>query len=103
LPIYPALFIACGAVVYLLRKNQRAIFATAVTILLLWQMAESFIIRPNYLAYFSQVVGGPSRGYEHLVDSSADWGQDLPALRTWLDEHAAMVGGKPLYLAYFGG
>ena len=102
LPIYPALFIACGAVVYLLRKNQRAIFATAVTILLLWQMAESVVIRPNYLAYFNEIAGGPGRGYQHLVDSSLDWGQDLPALKTWLDGHPTLVDGKPLYLAYFG-
>jgi hypothetical protein len=102
LPIYPALFIACGAVVYLLHKNQRAIFATAATILLLWQVAESFAIRPNYLAYFNEVAGGPSRGYSHLVDSSLDWGQDLPGLKTWLDGHPTLVAGKPLYLAYFG-
>jgi hypothetical protein len=102
LPIYPALFIACGAVVYLLHKNRRAIFATAVTILLLWQVAESFAIRPNYLAYFNEIAGGPGRGYSHLVDSSLDWGQDLPGLKTWLDGHPALVAGKPLYLAYFG-
>jgi hypothetical protein len=102
LPIYPALFIACGAVVYLLHGNQRAIFATAATILLLWQMAESFVIRPNYLTYFNEAAGGPGRGYSHLVDSSLDWGQDLPALKTWLDGHPTLVDGKPLYLAYFG-
>src|SRR6266436_3173581 len=37
-----------------------------------------------------------------LADSSVDWGQDLPALKTWLDNHPAIVNGKPLYLAYFG-
>jgi hypothetical protein len=71
-------------------------------ILLVWQIGESFAIRPNYLAYFNEIAGGPSHGYKHLVDSSVDWGQDLPALKTWLDEHRAIVDGKPLYLAYFG-
>ena len=102
LPIYPALFIGCGAVVYLLRQNRRTIFIAAVAILFLWQIGESFAIRPNYLAYFNEVAGGPARGYEHLVDSSVDWGQDLPALKRWLDAHPAIVDGKPLYLAYFG-
>jgi len=102
LPIYPALFIGCGAVVHLARKNRPAIFATAVGIILFWQIAESLAIRPNYLAYFNEVAGGPSRGYQHLADSSVDWGQDLPALKTWLDNHSAIVNGKPLYLAYFG-
>jgi hypothetical protein len=58
--------------------------------------------RPNYLAYFNQIAGGPSRGYLHLVDSSLDWGQDLPALKTWIDNHEAIVDRKPIYLAYFG-
>jgi len=102
LPIYPALFIGCGAVVHLARKNRPAIFATAVGIILFWQIAESLAIRPNYLAYFNEVAGGPSRGYQHLADSSVDWGQDLPALKTWLDNHSVIVNGKPLYLAYFG-
>jgi hypothetical protein len=102
LPVYPALIVGCGAVVYLLHQNRRTIFAAAGAILLLWQIGESFAIRPNYLAYFNEVAGGPSRGYKHLVDSSVDWGQDLPALKTWLDEHPAIVVGKPLYLAYFG-
>jgi len=70
--------------------------------LLLWQIGESLAIRPNYLAYFNEAAGGPARGYTHLVDSSADWGQDLPALKTWLDDHATIIDGKPLYLAYFG-
>jgi len=69
---------------------------------LFWQVGESFAVRPNYLAYFNELAGGPSRGYQHLVDSSLDWGQDLPALKTWLEAHPKIVDGKPLYLAYFG-
>jgi hypothetical protein len=102
LPIYPALFVGCGAVVYLLRENHRTICAAAVAILLFWQIAESFAIRPNYLAYFNEAAGGPICGYKHLADSSVDWGQDLPALKTWLDDHREIVDAKPLYLAYFG-
>jgi len=102
LPIYPVLFIACGAVALFLHANRRAIFVSAAAILLWWQIGESFAVRPNYLAYFNQIAGGPSRGYEHLVDSSLDWGQDLPALKSWIDNNGALVDGKPLYLAYFG-
>jgi hypothetical protein len=102
LPIYPALFIGCGAVVHLASKNRTAILAGAVGIILFWQIGESVAIRPSYLAYFNEVAGGPGHGYMHLADSSVDWGQDLPALKTWLDNHPAIVNGKPLYLAYFG-
>jgi hypothetical protein len=102
LPIYPTLFIACGALTFLAQKDKRTIFTGAVAVLLCWQIGESVAVRPNYLAYFNQIAGGPSRGYQHLVDSSLDWGQDLPALKRWIDNHHADVDGKPLYLAYFG-
>ncbi len=102
LPMYPVLFVACGAAGFLLSKNFRMIGAGAIAMLFCWQIGESLAIRPDYLAYFNEVSGGPARGYKHLVDSSLDWGQDLPALRTWLDNNKASVDGKPLYLAYFG-
>ena len=58
---------------------------------------------PNYLAYFNRIAGGPANGYKHLVDSSLDWGQDLPGLKRWLKEHDLDSPGKtPVYLAYFG-
>lgn len=102
LPIYSALFIGCGAVVDLLRRNQRVLFAGAIAVLLFTQIGESVAVRPNYLAYFNQIAGGPGRGYQHLVDSSLDWGQDLPSLKTWIDNQAEIVGSRPLYLNYFG-
>jgi hypothetical protein len=102
LPIYPALFIACGACAYLFRGERQFLGRSVVAFLLLWQSAESFIVRPDYLAYFNQLAGGPRSGYRHLVDSSLDWGQDLPALKTWLNGNAGCIAGKPVYLAYFG-
>jgi hypothetical protein len=59
-----------------------------VGLALVWFVAESFRIRPHYLAYFNQLVGGPAQGCHHLVDSSLDWGQDLPGLKAWLEEQA---------------
>jgi hypothetical protein len=67
-----------------------------------WQIIESSLLRPDYLTYFSQVAGGPKNGYKHLVDSSVDWGQDLPVLKSWLDHHLDTSATTRLYLAYFG-
>ena len=102
LPLYPVLFIACGACAQLVYRKHKGIAAAVVAILLLWHIGESFAIRPDYLAYFNQVAGGALHGYKHLVDSSLDWGQDLPALKMWLDAQQPAVNRKPLYLAYFG-
>jgi hypothetical protein len=75
-----------------------------VTIVLLsWHAVESVRISPHYLAYVNQLAGGPSNGYKHLADSSLDWGQDLPALKQWLDRQGLQPQGAPrVYLSYFG-
>jgi hypothetical protein len=102
LPIYPALFVICGGATILCRGKRAFITGGAIALLLIWQIVESLAIRPDYLAYFNETVGGPHHGYEHLVDSSLDWGQDLPALKRWLDDNHSVVDGKQLYLSYFG-
>lgn len=77
--------------------------AVVVLALVAWHIGESIAIWPNYLAYFNRLAGGPSEGYRHLADSSLDWGQDLPALKTWLDEQGLEhPGAAPVYLSYFG-
>jgi hypothetical protein len=102
LPVYPAIFIACGACAYFFRNQGLRLCASLVVLLLGWQSMESLLIRPHYLAYFNQVAGGPANGSKHLVDSSLDWGQDLSSLNTWLAEHKAPLSGKSVYLGYFG-
>jgi hypothetical protein len=44
------------------------------------------------------LAGGPSNGDKVLVDSNLDWGQDLPALKTWMDRN----GIDRVNLSYFG-
>jgi hypothetical protein len=64
---------------------------------------ESLWRWPNYLTYFNQLAGRPSSAYRHLVDSSLDWGQDLPALQRWLvEDNLYGTSTEKTYLAYFG-
>jgi hypothetical protein len=102
LPIYPAIFIACGACAYFVRMQSGKAVAIFAGGMLCWQIVESSLLRPDYLSYFNQVAGGPKDGYKHLVDSSLDWGQDLPVLKNWLDHHFDASATTRLYLAYFG-
>src|SRR5438552_14021706 len=102
LPIYPAIFIACGACTYFFRSQSGKAVAVFAGAMLCWQIIESSLLRPDYLTYFNQLAGGPKNGYKHLVDSSLDWGQDLPALKSWLDHHFDASASTRLYLAYFG-
>jgi hypothetical protein len=100
LPIYPALYIFAGAAASAWQQRPRW-FKLSVALSLGWLVVDSVAIRPHYLAYFGPQAGGPREGYKRLVDSSLDWGMDLPGLRQWLDVHNP--GAKvPLFLAYFG-
>ena len=47
---------------------------------------------PHYLSYFNVAAGGPANGYNILVDSNVDWGQDLLRLQQWMaDEEVARI------------
>jgi len=97
LPIYPVLFILCGRAADWLRRPER-IGKWAVPILTVLCAAAALRVHPHYLAYFNLLASGPGNGYRHLVDSSLDWGQDLPGLKAWLDRNRPST----VYLSYFG-
>jgi hypothetical protein len=98
-PVYPVLFILTGALgPWLCRPLGWG--ALVVAGLLAWHVGESLRVAPHYLAYFNELAGGPSGGSQHLVDSSLDWGQDLPGLKAWLAAHR--LPGEDVYLAYAG-
>lgn len=42
------------------------------------------VYHPNYIGYFGELAGGPSRGHRYLADSNLDWGQDLVRLRAYM-------------------
>lgn len=95
--LYPILFIVSGALVIPgAARWRRGLALALVTIGTL----ESFAVRPHYLAFFNASVGGPALGWRHLVDSSLDWGQDLPALVDWV--RAERRPGEALYYSVFG-
>lgn len=97
LPTYPVLFIGAGL---LLRRTASRWLAAAGLALALGNAAESAGIRPHYLAYFNGFAGGPENGWRHLVDSSLDWGQDLPGLAKWL--RTGTQRGEEVYVSYAG-
>ena len=99
MPLYPVLFILAGALGRWLARPLRWP-ALLVAALIGWHVGESAWVAPHYLAYFNELAGGPAEGHNHLVDSSLDWGQDLPGLKAWLAGNTRP--GEDVYLAYFG-
>lgn len=55
-------------------------------------------LHPHYLSAFNSAAGGPDNGYQILVDSNIDWGQDLIRLKRWMQEHQV----PEVKLAWFG-
>jgi len=68
-------------------------------ILLFWYIWGTLAVYPHFLAYFSQLVGGPANGYQYVTDSNLDWGQDLKRLSQFVEENNI----EKIYLSYFGG
>lgn len=98
LPTYPFMFVLAGAVgPWVIHRSRIA--AGVVVTCLLWFTTSSLAAYPHYLAYFNSLVAR-DKAHEHLVDSSLDWGQDLPALAAWLDDNASH--DQRVYLTYFG-
>jgi hypothetical protein len=97
LPLYPLLAVAAGVVVAGLGRWRTA----ATALLLTGQVGAAALAFPNYVAFFNSASGGPERGWRLLVDSSLDWGQELPAVSRWLERHNP-GGREPVYLSYFG-
>jgi hypothetical protein len=76
----------------------RRFYVPVLVIILGWYAIGTIRIYPNYLPYFNELVGGPGNGYKYLADSFVDWGQDLPALKTYMEERDM----DSIRLAYFG-
>jgi len=110
LPTYPPLFVLCGAAASWLRARPRPRDESRPTLPLSRGLGiglcfavglsavETIYRFPHYLAYFNGLVR-PANGYRHLVDSSLDWGQDLPGIRRYIETKQPPL---PIYLSYFG-
>lgn len=101
LSLYPALFVLAGPGCLLPRTAR--LRTTMCVALLSGSALELWPVRTELLSYFNVFAGGPREGHRILVDSSYEWGQDLPALETWLKQREARPGTKsPVYFSYFG-
>jgi dolichyl-phosphate-mannose-protein mannosyltransferase len=98
LPIQPFVLLLAGNAIAELCASQRKPLRILLGAFGLLAITEFALIYPHYLAFFNQFAGGPSNGYEYLVDSNLDWGQDLKGLKSWMDQHKV----SHINLSYFG-
>lgn len=85
LPVYPFIFVisALGLEIFFHSGQLKKMMGV---VLVLWLCLVQIFIWPDYLSYFNISVGGPRGGYKYLRDSNLDWGQDLPAVKDYMDD-----------------
>jgi hypothetical protein len=85
LPVYPFLYVLVGAAaMVLLGRDVRWGFVLGA--LLCWQVVTSVRVSPAYMAYGNEAWGGPAKVDRYLGDANTDWGQQLKAVKAYLDE-----------------
>ena len=86
MPIYPFLYVIAGAAAAEALSRGR-LWAASIALLLLWQPLTSLRVAPAYMAYGNEAWGGPSKVRNYLSDANVDWGQQLKAVKSYLDSH----------------
>jgi hypothetical protein len=80
------LVLAGGAAWSLISKDRRG--AWPIAVLLLFHIVSSLRAFPtSYIAYANELWGGPANIHKYLTDSTTDWGQELKAVKRYVDEH----------------
>jgi len=69
-----------------------------LAVLVFWYVASSLSVYPHSLAYFNELAGGPKNGHNLVVDSNLDWGQDLYALKNYVQQNNI----EKIKIDYFG-
>jgi hypothetical protein len=99
LPVLPFVYlILAGLAVWGADANRRRVVQLAVGGAFAALFVTTVWIHPHYLSYFNRAAGGPENGYQVLLDSNVDWGQDLLRLQDWM----AREGVDRVKLGWFG-
>ena len=86
LPVWAFLYVLVGGVAaVLLDRDVR--WGWVLAGLLCWQVVTSVRVSPAYMAYGNEAWGGPAKVDRYLGDANTDWGQQLKAVKIYLDEH----------------
>jgi hypothetical protein len=96
LPVYVFLSVPIAGVACSLMQRNRA-WIYAVMALLVFQAGSVLHAYPAYISYTNEAFGGPANSYKYVSDSSSEWGQQLHAVRRYVEAR----GIKNCWFAYF--
>jgi hypothetical protein len=87
--VLPALpfFILGGGFALARWATNRSRLILVVAVCIVWLAASSLHAYPHGISYFNEWIGGPKNGWKYLADSNVDWGQNLPELASFMQNH----------------
>lgn len=97
LTIFPFLMLLCGRLAWAWGNGalpgpswspRAPLKLTALGLLLALALLSAWSIHPHQLSFFNAPSGGPEAGHRYLDDANIDWGQDLPGLKAFMEQHA---------------
>ena len=89
------LVLAGGAAWSLIQSDRR--WAWPIAVLIIFHVVTSLRAFPtSYIPYANELWGGPANIHKYLTDSTTDWGQQLKAVKRYVDER----GIKECWFAY---
>jgi hypothetical protein len=103
LPLLPFLYLGMGICVARIFEpphfSRFTLYASRFVVIgaLVWLIPGTLTLAPHYLAFFNKMASGPDHGYNYLVDSNLDWGQNLWDLRSWMESN----GHDHVYYAHY--
>jgi tetratricopeptide (TPR) repeat protein len=97
LPVYIFLAILIAGATSVLIKTSRR-WRYAVVLLLVFQAISVTRAFPNCIGYANEAFGGPKNVWRYVSDSSADWAQQLHAVKRYTDERHI----QKCWFVYFG-
>jgi len=103
LAIYPLVFVLLGFWGYYISNLKIQIsklhfkIKNLIILLIILFMLESLAVFPFHITYFSSLVG-TTHGYQYLLDSNYDWGQELKRIKIYQTKE---LKGEKIYLDYW--
>lgn len=97
LPVYIFLVVVIAGTAPVLMNRSRW-WLYAVLLLLVFQAVSVTRAFPSYIGYANEAFGGPKNVWRYVSDSSADWAQQLHAVKRYTDEHHI----HQCWFVYFG-
>jgi hypothetical protein len=101
LPLFLVAAVAGGVAVARVARRGAAARAFAAAVALV-AAAEGICACAQPLAWFNAPSGGPMAGWKIMVDSSLEWGGDLPDLIEWEASLRATDRDSPVYVSLLG-